>query len=135
MMELLEAVSGNVDPSASSSFGLPTNLMWPMVLLTIVRVAVIAIALRYRRRYPLAGLIAVVVLLLGEQSLQALPNGVALMFMLYAVPVYRGVVAAWIGYGVAVVGTTLSALLEWSGVLPGYPGAPSSIVAAEGAQM
>lgn len=135
MMELLEAVSGNVDPSASSWLGLPANLMWPTVLLTIVRVVVIAIALRYRRRYPLAGLIAVIVLLLGEQSLQALPNGVALMFMLYAVPVYRGVVAAWIGYAVAVIGTTLSALLEWSGVLPGYPGAPSSLVAAEGAQM
>ncbi|MGO1539456.1 MAG: sensor histidine kinase [Leucobacter sp.] len=133
MMGVADAISADVVTSPDEPgnwFGLPVNLMWPLVLLTILRVVVTALALLYRRRFPLIGLIAVVVLLFGDQSFQTFPNSVAMLFLLYAVPVYRGVTQAWIGYGVAVLSTILSGVLDWAGVLPGFTGGGAGVIAA-----
>lgn len=88
-------------------FGIPPHLAWPIWPLTVLRVGAIGLALFFRRRYPLAGLIVVVLAMFGEQGTQGFANGVALLFMIYAVPVYRSVPAGWIGYGIALVGTVL----------------------------
>ncbi|MCW2288021.1 signal transduction histidine kinase [Leucobacter luti] len=88
-------------------FGIPPHLAWPLWPLTVLRVGAIGLALFFRRRYPLGGLIVVVLAMFGEQGTQGFANGVALLFMIYAVPVYRSVPAGWIGYGIALVGTVL----------------------------
>lgn len=109
----------------------PTHLAWPLVLLTILRTLAIAAALLFRRRYPLLGLIVVVVAMFGPQGAMELANGVAVLFMLYAVPVYRTVQAGWIGYAVAVVGSILQLLLpidSWA------TGAGPGLVVASGEQ-
>ncbi len=76
-------------------------ITWPWLLVSVAITALIAIALLYRRKYPLAGVILVALLSFLEQGLLGLPNSVALVFLLYAVPVYRSVRAGWIGYGIA----------------------------------
>ncbi|WP_025133009.1 sensor histidine kinase [Leucobacter sp. PH1c] len=112
LLDLLAAAdwSGTADPE--TWFGIPPYLDWPLWPLTVIRVAVVATALFFRRRYPLAGLIVVVLVMFGEQGMQGLANGVALLFMIYAVPVYRSVAAGWLGYAIAVVGSLLQLALD-----------------------
>ncbi|GAA1610505.1 sensor histidine kinase [Leucobacter chromiireducens] len=112
LLDLLSAAnwSGTADPE--TWFGVPRYLEWPLWPLTAIRVAVVATALFFRRRYPLAGLIVVVLVMFGEQGMQGFANGVALLFMIYAVPVYRSVSAGWLGYGIAVVGSLLQLALD-----------------------
>ena len=110
--------------------GVPIQLAWPWVLITAFRILIIAAALLFRRRYPLAGLIVIVIATVGEQGIQALANGVALMFLLYAVPVYRSVVAGWIAYGIAVVGSVAQILLAyWRGSMGDVAGPIDLLVA------
>ncbi len=105
-------------------------LQWPWLLLSLLLIAVTAIALRLRRRYPLAGLVVVCAVLFFEQGLLVGPNSVALVFLLYAVPVYRGVAAGWLGLGVALV-TNLVLVQLTGGASTGLIG-PAGIVIAEG---
>ena len=90
----------------------PTLLSFPMVLLTVLRTLAVAAALLFRRRFPLAGLIVVTVALIGDTSALTFANGVALLFLVYAVPVYRSVPAGWLGYGIALLGSVLGLVLE-----------------------
>ena len=104
------------------SWTAPGHLVWPLVLITIVRTLVIGAALLYRRRFPLLGLIAVVVAMFGPQGAMELANGVAVLFLIYAVPVYRSVPAGWVGYGIAVVGSILQLLLPFNRIGVSGPG-------------
>lgn len=87
------------------------HLTWPWILVSIACVMLIALALAYRRRFPLAGLILVSVLMFFEQGLVLAPNAVAIVFLLYAVPVYRSVTAGWVGLVLVVVLDTTIALI------------------------
>lgn len=82
------------------------------VTLVCVRIAAGAIALIFRRRAPLLGLILVTLALIGDSSPVVAANGVALWFMLYAVPVYRSVKAGWVAYGIAVLGSVSTAAIR-----------------------
>lgn len=81
-------------------------------MLTALRLAAGVVALIFRRRTPLIGLILLTVALVGDVGAIALANGIALCFLLYAVPVYRDVKTGWIGYAIAVAGSFVSGLLE-----------------------
>lgn len=110
LIDILGAADwSNGDPE---SFVMPGYLDWPMWPISVIRIGLIATALLLRRRYPLGGLIVVVLVMFGEQGTPALANSVALLFLIYAVPVYRSVPAGWIGYGVALLGSLLSFVLE-----------------------
>lgn len=76
-------------------------LSWPWLLVIAAIVTLTAVALRFRRTHPLAGVVLVSVLLCFEQGLLALPNSVALFFLLFAVPVHRSVRAGWLAFGIA----------------------------------
>ncbi|MFC6235495.1 sensor histidine kinase, partial [Leucobacter soli] len=123
LMMLFEVVAGfvatdfeGVEPEAVSEMqALAQHLVWPWTLMTLLIVALVATALRFRRRFPLAGLIVVSLLMVFEQGLLVAPNSVALVFLLYAVPVYRSVAMGWIGYGVAVIVNSLLILVVPSG--------------------
>ncbi|MBL3686837.1 two-component sensor histidine kinase [Leucobacter zeae] len=94
-------------------FAVPGFLEWPWWPIALLRTLVVAAALLFRRRFPLAGLIVVTLALFGPQGVTGAANGVALLFMLYAVPVYRSVAAGWAGYAIALVGTLLQYLWEF----------------------
>lgn len=85
----------------------PTYLQFPLVLVSAAKALAFFLALLWRRRFPLIGLIAMCALSFIELGMQGLADGVAILFGLYAVPVYGTVRRGWIGYGVAVVSTTL----------------------------
>ena len=78
-------------------------------LLVSLRLAAGTVALIFRRRAPLLGLIIVTVALLGDGGPLIVANAVASWFLLYAVPVYRDVRTGWIAYAVAVGGSILGA--------------------------
>ncbi|WP_125099613.1 sensor histidine kinase [Leucobacter chromiireducens] len=112
LLDLLSAADWGNRGDPESWFGVPWYLEWPLWPLTVIRVAVVAVALFFRRRYPLTGLIVIVLVMFGEQGMQGLANGVALLFLVYAVPVYRSVSAGWLGYGIAVLGSVLQFALD-----------------------
>lgn len=89
--------------AVSDFFELPVYLQWPWWPFAVLRVLVVAAALLYRRKLPLAGLIVVALASFGEHGVQSFATAVAVCFMIYAVPVYRGVAAGWIGFSVAYV--------------------------------
>ncbi|WP_017793912.1 sensor histidine kinase [Leucobacter salsicius] len=97
--------------AASDFFALPVYLQWPWWPFAALRILIIAAALLYRRRYPLAGLVVVSLASFGEHGVQSLATGVALCFMIYAVPVYRSVAAGWIGFAIAYVVGLLQMIL------------------------
>lgn len=74
-----------------------------------LRLAAGTVALIFRRRAPLAGLVIVTVSLLGDGGPLLIANAIASWFLLYAVPVYRDVRTGWIAYAIAVAGNILSA--------------------------
>lgn len=98
-------------------FTVPAALHFPVILLTVLRIVAVAAALRLRRRFPLTGLIVVTVALIGDTSPLTIANGVALVFMVYAVPVYRSVAAGWLGYVIALGGSVFGYLLEVFGLV------------------
>ncbi|MDI6023048.1 histidine kinase [Leucobacter sp. UT-8R-CII-1-4] len=114
-LELLSGISSTVyedlDVQGVDAPYQSAHLTWPWILVSIACVMLIALALAYRRRFPLAGLILVSVLMFFEQGLVLAPNAVALVFMLYAVPVYRSVTAGWVGLVLVVIMDTTIALL------------------------
>lgn len=78
-------------------------LRWPWVLVTVLSVVGPAVALRFRRRWPVQGAVFLVILaVLGQGSLM-FPNTIALLFLIYAVPVYRSVAAGWFTFAIAVL--------------------------------
>lgn len=134
-MGLLDVVSGSTGGIADIGEytpGLPAYLTgWPVFVLSLVRALFVGAALLWRRRFPLLGLIVVSLALLGDSSSQGFPNGVALSYMLYAVPVFRSVIAGWFAYVIALAATAAQVYL---------PGAsetfsteiPPSVLVAEG---
>lgn len=85
-----------------------------------LRIAAGAIALFFRRRTPLLGVILVVGSLTADTSALTLANGIALWFLLYAVPVYRDVKTGWIAYAIAVFGSFFSAFVgPWFSITTG----------------
>src|SRR5690606_2504161 len=77
----------------------------------LARLGITATALVFRRSHPLIGLIGVTVALIGEDGRLIIANTVALWFLLYAVAVYEGVRAGWIGYAIAVAGKIISSFV------------------------
>lgn len=90
---------------------LPSYLESPWWPFAVIRILVIAAALLYRRKFPLAGLIAVVLASFGEHGIQSMASLVAVCFMIYAVPVYRSVAAGWLGFGIAYLAGMLQVYL------------------------
>ncbi len=80
--------------------------------LLVIRLGAGVVALIMRRKAPLVGLIILTVALIGDVGALAFANGVALCFLLYAVPVYRDVRTGWIAYAIAVAGTMISGAFE-----------------------
>ena len=77
-----------------------------------LRLAAGTVALLFRRKAPLAGLIIIVVALIGDGGPIVIANSVASWFLLYAIPVYRDVRSGWIGYGIAVGSSLLSTFVQ-----------------------
>lgn len=87
--------------NVSTVLTLPGYLEWPWWPFAVLRIMLIATALLYRRKFPLSGLIVVAFATFGEHGVQSVASGVALCFMIYAVPVYRSMRAGWIGFAIA----------------------------------
>ncbi|PRI11688.1 two-component sensor histidine kinase [Leucobacter massiliensis] len=87
---------------------LPSYLTSPQGIVILLGVLAVGAALLFRRRFPLAGLIVTVIVSLGDSQAISLAIGVALLFMLYAVPVYRSAAAGWLGFGIAFGASLLS---------------------------
>ncbi len=118
-----------VDPEAANELGVGgVTLLTPWVLVVLGCVALVAVALRFRRKYPLAGVILVGLVLWINVGFVMVPNSIALVFLLYAVPLYRGVREAWIAYGCA---TLLGAVDVYFGNVMGLIG-PSGLQLIEG---
>lgn len=101
----------DIEPAAAAQLApLGAHLRWPWVLVSVAIVVLTAFALAYRRRFPMTGLFVVAGLLFLEQGLLVLPNLVALVFLLYAVPVYRSVAAGWVAFSIVAVSNTVIAL-------------------------
>ena len=121
----LDLMSGIAMQSAGPDAGISEALLsgtagylaWPWWPFALIRIAVVACALLWRRKYPLQGLIAIVVFSWGDHGFQSLATGVAMLFLLYAVPVYRSVRAGWLGYGIAVLGSVLPVWLSANSAL------------------
>ena len=97
-----------VNPDATQA-GVARNdvLAGSWLFVMLASVAVVALALRLRRTRPLAGSIVISAVMFVDLGLLVIPNVVAQVFLLYAVPVYRGVRAAWIAFGIAVLSNTV----------------------------
>lgn len=136
LMVGIELLSGysigtySADDPAADLDGFGSHLRWPWVLVSVAIVVAVAFALAYRRRFPFVGLLVVAVLLCVEQGLLAAPNSVALIFMLYAVPVYRSVPAGWVGFTIIVILHTAVTLSSGSAAT-GVVGPEGLIVSAE----
>lgn len=107
LMLVIDIMNGGCASGTATSCGgfsvLPAYLMWPWWPFALLRVVVIAAALLLRRKFPFWGLMAVVVLQFGNHGAQEVATGVAMMFLLYAVPVYRSVAAGWLGYAITFI--------------------------------
>lgn len=135
LFELLAGVAvgtmSDVDPAAAEQLGMRTAaLTWPWVLVSVLAIGLVAVALLYRRRFPLAGVVLTSLLLFFELGLLAAPNSVALVFLLYAVPVYRSVKAGWIAFGIALLSGVIVLQLT-GGTGTGLIG-PGGLVIADG---
>lgn len=107
------ALLGWISAVAGSPF-LPEEppLVALVVVLSFVRAGVVCTALVLRRRYPLLGTIAVALCCFGDSTVLIAGNVVALMFLLYAVPVYRSVRAGWAAYGISLLPTAVPLLIS-----------------------
>ncbi|MGC3953135.1 MAG: histidine kinase [Propionicimonas sp.] len=95
----MAAETGNADLS---------YLEFPGILLLLAMVAVTVVALLYRRRYPLWGLVAVLAATSFVNYVPLGVAGVAVWVLLYSVPAYRSVREGWIGYGLSVLASLLA---------------------------
>ncbi|MFV0433783.1 MAG: sensor histidine kinase [Leucobacter sp.] len=108
-----DPVTGQVSADPADWFALPGYLAWPWWPIAVLRVGVVAVALLFRRRYPLACLVAVTVALFGYHGVQSAATSVALLFMIYGVPVFRSVRSGWVGFAIALAGTILTNWIEF----------------------
>lgn len=139
IMQFQEELSA-ADPQAGEIAVLrAATLQWPWVLVSAASVIITAVLLRYRRRKPLLGVVLTSALAIFDVGLLSFPNSIAMLFMLFAVPVYESVRRGWFAYAVAVImgtlvtqfaGPTGSGLIGTNGFLvfaaSGEPGAPGS---------
>ncbi|MFC5338415.1 sensor histidine kinase [Leucobacter denitrificans] len=110
---------GAVPLAAFDAFTLVTDrafgnfpIIFGYTTLLAIRLGAGVVALIFRRKAPLVGLIILSVALIGDVGALAVANGVALCFLLYAVPVYRDVRTGWIAYAIAVAGSVVSLAFE-----------------------
>lgn len=123
----------DIDPGAAAQITAREGyLRLPWLLVTGAAVALTALMLYMRRSRPLLGVSVTSALTFVETGLVEFPNAVAVMFLLYAVPVYGSVKRAWVAYVIA----TFSVLLTLH--LTGDSGhgvfGPAGILLAEPAQ-
>ena len=131
-LDFVATASSSGSGTLGDWFAIPGFLQWPWWPIFIVRTLAVAAALLFRRRYPLAGLIVVTLALFGPQGVTGAANGVALFFLLYAVPVYRSVAAGWVGYAIALVGSMLQYLWEYQTDGSALGSGPGTVLAADG---
>ncbi|QIM16692.1 two-component sensor histidine kinase [Leucobacter insecticola] len=132
LMSLLDiANSGLIGFFEGEERQLPGYLVGPALIFSTLRVLLVAAALLFRRRFPLLGLVVVGLAQLGEHQAQGIATAVALYFMIYAVPVHRGVRAGWLGFGIAVVTNAVATFLPTSFTA----GGPINLFAAESADV
>ncbi len=115
----------------SGGIAVPLYVQWPLLPLTLLRMLAVGAALLLRRRFPMTGLVVTTLALFGEQGMQGLANSVAVLFLLYAVPVYRSVRAGWVGYGIALVGSLIVYALDLGQPDIGYTGTPADVVSGD----
>ena len=102
-----------IDPEAQAEVaGVASFLEWPWAMVVILIIVVTAVALLYRRQFPLTGLVVVALLLFFEQGTLTVPNSMALVVLLYAVPLYRGLAQGWVGYAIVVAVNTAQIFLS-----------------------
>lgn len=106
------AVADHVIAAESSTLPAPDYLQPPRVLLLVLIVAVTFTALLLRRRYPLWGLAAVLVVSSFIDMTPVAATMLAVWVLLYSVPVYRSVPVGWVGYGLAVAASLLALPLQ-----------------------
>lgn len=99
--------TGLSDEAVQDMTSMTAFITWPWSLMSVAITGLIAVALLFRRKHPLAGVILVTLLSFLEQGLLGVPNAVALVFLLYAVPVYRSVSAGWAAFGFAAITSTV----------------------------
>ena len=101
-------------------------------LIISLRLAAGTVALIFRRRAPVTGLIIVICALFGDGGPLIVANAVASWFLLYAVPVYRDVRTGWIAYAISVagsiIGTYIPPIASAFGDQPGGSGVIGVIV-------
>lgn len=93
---------------AEPDIAMAQYLSFPHVLLLLLITGVTVAALLLRRRYPLQGLVAVLVATSFIDLPVVAAATVALWVLLYSVPVYRSTRAGWVGYGLTVLATLLA---------------------------
>ncbi|MBN9612219.1 MAG: two-component sensor histidine kinase [Actinobacteria bacterium] len=86
----------------------------PVLLLALLAIAIVATALVFRRRFPFIGLIVITLLLWIDFGALGFANSVALIFLLYAVPVYRSQRAGWFAYGSTLLSHVLYLFLAYA---------------------
>lgn len=99
------------DPESNAPmvFESPSYFVFPEVLLLALIVVVTIAAILLRRRYPLVGLIGLLIALIfpPDQMVPAAASTLAIVVLLYSTPVYRSVRAGWLGYVIAVAASLL----------------------------
>lgn len=105
-----------LEPNAVESMQqVAAHFSWPWAVVRCLVVAATAVALAYRRRFPVLGTIFVSLLLFLEQGLLVMPNSVAVVYLLYAAPVFKGARAGWVAFAGALVLNSLLMIFGGSG--------------------
>lgn len=120
LMLLLTVVSGDFTPGETQVGSLEWLRTAPLLdtiavlLAGTLRAGLVFTALLMRRRIPLIGLIVVALLLSthGTNPFTAFADIVALLFMMYAVPVYGSVRKGWLAWVIASLLGALAALID-----------------------
>lgn len=108
-MALIDIALASMD-GGGTGLEFPPYLTFPLLPLLPIKTSIVFLALLARRRFPLAALsaVALVSLALQTDTAHSLADATALLFAVYAVPVYRSVRAGWAGWGIAVAATALN---------------------------
>lgn len=88
------------------------GIKWHTLLVWVPLCGAVATALWFRTRMPMLGLILTVALSFFDVGGVEYANSVALIFFMYALPVYRSVSAGWIGYGITIFGVVANVVLN-----------------------
>ena len=129
LLDVLTSVE--VFPGQIERVPLSIHLQWPWWPVTALLVIAVGGALLFRRKYPLTGLLVTLAVSFGIDGGMALANGVAVLFMIYAVPVYRSVRAGWLGYAAALLVAIAQIIMEATGVLVSGTGPGALVVSSD----